>query len=162
MKCVFFISFKLFFFIIEPFLVSGEACVPCLWHLLDSSIFFFIPYSCTPDKEVLDWTLEQKLLPYPGMSCLRWALQSASLCNGTLPKKKRFVALRNCVWRWLAVWNRTLHSNQTKQNGGARRSHCRFKKLNVFFFCCCCFCIWTTCMCINDIEHKTNRWSKHR
>ena len=30
--------------------------------------------------------------------------------------KKRFVALCNCVWSWLAVWNRILHSNLTKQN----------------------------------------------
>ena len=82
-----------------------------------------------------------------GMSCIRRALQSASLCNGTLPK--------SAFWRFVTVFGADSLSETdryiaTRQNKMAAPDvvSAHFKKLNV---CMCararvcvraCVCVW--------------------
>ena len=68
-----------------------------------------------------------------GMSCIRRALQSASLCNGTLPK--------SALWHFVTVFgadslSETERCIVTRQNEMAAPEvvSARFKNLNVFFF----------------------------
>ena len=76
-----------------------------------------------------------------GMSCIWRALQSASLCNGTLPKLWRFVSVFGADS--LSETERCIATSQNKM-AAPNVVSARFKKLNVFFCCCC--CSWTKCI----------------
>ena len=99
------------------------------------------------------------------MSCIRRALQSASLRNGTLPK--------SALWRFVTVFgadslSETERCIATRQNKMAAPDvvSARFKKLNAFFFCLfVLFFVFVdvflvlgrSALCIND--HRTHNQS---
>ena len=90
----------------------------------------------------------------PGISCIWRALQSASLCNGTLPKS----ALRCFVIVFeadsLSERERCIATRQNKMAAPDVVS-ARFKKLNVFFFLLFFFVV--VVVPGRSAEQKTNR-----
>ena len=91
------------------------------------------------------------------MSCIRHALQSASLCNGTLQKI-------SALWRFVTVFeadslSETERCIATRQNKMAAPNviSARFKKLNVAFLVVVVVVLGRSALCIND--HRTQNQS---
>ena len=127
-----------------------------VYWCITSKIFWFrnILIKCarlahiTVISHMQTWKMSQ-----PGMSCIRRALQSTSLRNGTLPK--------SALWHFVTVFgadslSETECCTATRQNkmAGPNIVCARFKKLNVF---AAVVVLGWSALCIND--HRTQNQS---